>query len=152
MTVWKHQPNSGIGLLWEGKILQADQKDPRAYFYFGSNLVQGGDGGAAGLAQAALLPLLSAAPCRCLRQRFWTRRGFHLVSRLSRVQRIITASWTLWCEGGRADHTSYFGLLRGCWGLLCSFLLIFLLLLLPILLLLLRPSHLAVVSQIHLDC
>ena len=53
---------------------------------------------------------------------------------------------------GRADHTSYFGLLGGCWGLLCSFLLIFLLLLLPILLLLLWSSHLAVISQLHLDC
>ena len=125
------------------------------------NLVQGGDGGAARLAQAPLhlaklhlvllaLLVLPAAPGHRLRQRFPRRGRFHLSFTFFACAGKGKSRPLELCGGrdARTDDTSYFGLLRG-WGLL----LLLLLLLAPcpvLLTLLLGRTHLAVVAQVHL--
>ena len=87
------------------------------------NLVQGGDGGAAGLAQAPLhlaklhlaLLVLPAAPGHRLRQRFPRRRRFHLSFTFFACAGKGKSRPLELCgvRGARTDDTSYFGLLRG---------------------------------------
>ena len=90
------------------------------------NLVQGGDGGAARLAQAPLhlaklhlvllaLLVLPAAPGHRLRQRFPRRRRFHLSFTFFACAGKGKSRPLELCGGrdARTDDTSYFGLLGG---------------------------------------
>ena len=88
------------------------------------NLVQGGDGGAARLAQAPLhlaklhlvhLALLPAAPGHRLRQRFPRCRRFHLSFTFFACAEKEKSRPLELCGGrdARTDDTSYFGLLGG---------------------------------------